>query len=157
MTIDDNGPRCNCGNTGCWETLASGSALAKEARYRIEKGAKTSILDYAGGDTKKVTAQVIQTAAEHGDTLARELLTQTSYYIGVGLANLINLFNPELIVIGGGLSNIGDMLLGPAFKVAGERAYKEAYQAVRFALAELGRNSGVLGAAAFALREMKGS
>ena len=155
MTIDDNGPVCNCGNKGCWETLASGTALAREARHRIEKGARTSILDYAEGDVEKVTAQVIHSAAKQGDSLAKELIVQTGYYIGVGLANLINIFNPELIVIGGGLSSIGDMLLEPAFKVAGERAYKEAFQAVRFACAELGRNSAVLGAAAFALGETR--
>ncbi len=155
MTIDDNGPLCNCGNTGCWETLASGTALAREARRQIKEGARTSILDYADGDTEKVTAQVIHTAAEQGDDLAKELITRTGYYVGVGLANLINIFNPELIVIGGGLSNIGNMLLEPAYKVAGERAFKPAYQAVRFASAELGRDSGVLGAAAFALQEMR--
>jgi glucokinase len=155
MTIDDEGPICNCGNKGCWEALASGTALAKEARHRIEEGNRTSILEYTEGDVEKVTAQVVHNAAEHGDSLAKELIAWTGYYVGVGLANLINIFNPELIVIGGGLSNIGDMLLKPAFKVAGERAYKEAFQAVRFASAELGRNSGVLGAAAFALQEMK--
>jgi glucokinase len=155
MTIDDNGPICNCGNRGCWETLASGTALAKEARRRIKEGGKTSILEYTGGDVEKVTAQVIHSAAQQGDSLAKELIAQTGYYVGVGLANLINIFNPELIVIGGGLSNIGDMLLEPAFETAGKRAYKEAFQAVRFASAELGQNSGVLGAAAFALQEMR--
>jgi len=155
MTIDDNGPICNCGNRGCWETLASGTALAREARHRIKEGVRTSILEYAEGDVEKVTAQAIHNAAEQGDSLAKELITRTGYYVGVGLVNLINIFNPELIVIGGGLSNIGDMLLGPAFKVAKERTYKKTFQAVRFASAELGRNSGVLGAAAFALQEMK--
>ena len=155
MTIDDNGPICNCGNRGCWETLASGTALAREARYQIEQGAETSILDYAGGAMENVSAEVIHKAAQAGDNLARKLIDRIGYYFGVGLANLINIFNPELIVVGGGLSHIGDMLLEPAFKVAGERAFKEAYKAVRFALAELGRNSGVLGAAAFALEEMK--
>jgi glucokinase len=154
MTIDDNGPICNCGNRGCWETLASGTALAKEAKHRIKEGVRTSILEYADGDIEKVTAQVIHSAAQQGDSLAKELIARTGYYIGVGLANLINIFNPELIVIGGGLSNIGDMLLKPAFKTARERAYKEVFQAVRFASAGLGRNSGVLGAAAFALHEM---
>jgi len=157
MTIDDEGPICNCGNRGCWETLASGTALAREARHRIKEGVKTSILEYAEGDVEKVTAQVIHSAADQGDGLAKELIARTGYYVGVGLANLINIFNPELIVIGGGLSNVGDMLLKPAFKTAGERAYKEAFQAVRFAFAELGRNSGVLGAAAFALQEMRRS
>ena len=155
MTIDDNGPICNCGNKGCWETLASGTALAREAKHRIKEGARTSILKYAEGDLEKVTAQVIHSAAEQGDSLAEELIAWISYYVGVGLANLINIFNPELIVIGGGLSNIGDMLFTPAFKVAGERAYKEALQAVRFASAKLGRHSGVLGAAIFALQEMR--
>jgi glucokinase len=157
MTIDDNGPICNCGNRGCWETLASGTALAREARQQIKEGVRTSILEYAEGDIEKVTAQVIHSAAEQGDSLAKELIARTGYYVGVGLANLINIFNPELIVIGGGLSNIGDMLLKPAFKTAGERAYKEAFQAVRFASAELGRNSGVLGAAAFGFWEMRKS
>jgi len=154
MTIDDEGPICNCGSRGCWETVASGTALAKEARRKIKEGVRTSILEYAEGDVEKVTAPVIHSAAKQGDRLAKELIARTGYYVGVGLANLINIFNPELIVIGGGLSNIGDMLLEPAFKVAGERAYKEAFQAVHFASAELGRNSGVLGAATYALQEM---
>jgi len=155
MTIDENGPNCNCGNRGCWETLASGTALAREAKNRIAGGVRTSILEYAEGDIEKVTAQAIHTAAQQGDSVAKELIARTGYYVGVGLANLINIFNPELIVIGGGLSTIGDMLLKPAFKVAGERAFKEAFQAVRFASAGLGRNSGVLGAAAYAFQEMK--
>jgi glucokinase len=154
MTIDTNGPKCNCGNTGCWETLASGTALAREARQRIAAGAKTSILEYSNGDIKKVSAETVHNATRQGDALAEELIAQTGYYVGVGLANLINIFNPELIVIGGGLSNIGDRLLKPAYKVAGERAYEPAFKSVRFARAELGRNSGVIGAAAYAFREM---
>ena len=157
MTIDDNGPICNCGNKGCWETLASGTALAREAKRRIKEGAKTSILKYTEGDLEKVTAPIIHSAAEQGDKLARDLIARTGYYVGVGIANLINIFNPELIVVGGGLSNIGDMLLKPAFKEAADRSYKEAFQAVRLVPAGLGRNSGVLGAAAFALKEMKKS
>ena len=155
MTIDDRGPLCNCGNRGCWETLASGTALAREARQRIEEGVATSILEYARGDAAKVTAQAVHSAARQGDGLAQELIARTGYYVGVGLANLINIFNPELIVIGGGLSNIGDILLEPAFKVAGERAYREAFRAVRFASAALGRDSGVLGAAVFAASELR--
>jgi glucokinase len=155
MTIDDKGSICNCGNRGCWETLASGTALAREARRQIEERVRTSILEYAEKDIDKVTAQAVHSAAQQGDSLAKELIARTGYYVGVGLANLINIFNPELIVIGGGLSSIGDMLLKPAFKVAGERAFKEAFQAVRFASAGLGQNSGVLGAAAFALQEVR--
>ena len=154
MVIDDGGPQCNCGNKGCWETLASGTALAREARHRIKEGAATSILKYADGNIEKINAEAIHEAAQAGDKLANELIAQTAYYLGVGLANLINIFNPEVIVIGGGLSNIGDMLLKPAFEEAGRRAFRQSYQAVRFARAELGRNSGVLGAAAYALEKI---
>ncbi len=154
MTIDDNGPVCNCGNRGCWEALASGTALAREAKRCIEAGKRTSILKCAEGDLEKVTPQAIHAAARQGDKLAKQLIARTGYYVGVGLANLINIFNPELIVIGGGLSNMGDMLLEPAIKTAGDRAFKEAYQSVRFASAQLGGNSGVLGAAAFALEKI---
>ena len=157
MVISDDGPVCNCGNRGCWEALASGTALAREARKRIEEGKQTSILDYADGNIEKVTAEVVQKAAEAGDSVARELINITGYYIGVGLANLVNIFNPELIVIGGGLSNIGDILLQPAYEEARRRAFPQPFQAVRFARAELGRNSGVIGAAAFALKEMERS
>jgi glucokinase len=155
MTIDDKGPLCNCGNHGCWETLASGTALARKARERIGLGAETSILELASGDVGQVTAKIIQMAAEAGDALAAELIADNAYYLGVGFANLLNIFNPEMIVIGGGLSNIGDRLLVPAYEEAARRAYTSAYEAVRFAPAALGRNSGVLGAAAHAVDMLK--
>jgi len=155
MVVNDKGPQCNCGNKGCWETLASGTALAREARQSIREGAATSILEHADGNIEKISAESIHEAAQAGDKLANELIARTAYYLGVGLANLINIFNPEVIVIGGGLSNIGDMLLKPAFEEAKRRAFKQAYQAVRLARAELGRNSGVLGAAAFALEQVR--
>ncbi len=157
MVIDDEGPPCNCGNRGCWESLASGTALAREARQRIEAGATTSIVEYVNGNLERINAEAIHKAAQAGDNLAIDLIAQSAYYLGVGLANLINIFNPEVIVIGGGLSNIGDMLLKPAFEEAERRAFKQAYQAVRFARAELGRNSGVLGATAFALEKLRGT
>jgi len=155
MTIDTNGPKCSCGNTGCWETLASGKALAREAKRRIKDGTKTAILEYADGDINKVNAEVVHKAARQGDTLAKEVIAHVSYYIGVGLTNLVNIFNPELIVIGGGLANIGDILLEPAYKLVRESVNKTAFASVRFARAELGGNSGVIGAAAYVFREME--
>jgi glucokinase len=155
MVVDDEGPLCHCGNRGCWEALVSGTALAREARRKIEEGAATSILECAGGDIDRVNAEVIHKAAQASDSLAKELIARAAYYLGVGLSSLINIFNPEVVVIGGGLSDIGDMLLKPAFEEAGRRAYKQVCQSVRFARAELGRDSGVLGAAAFALRKMR--
>ena len=155
MTIADEGPPCRCGNQGCWEALASGTALAKAARKRIETGVDTTILSFADGKIENVTAQTVQSAAEKGDPVADELIRKTAYYFGVGLANLINVFNPEMIVIGGGLSNMGERLFKPAHEVVEERAFNRAYRTVRFVKAALGRDSGVLGAAAFAFDEMK--
>lgn len=148
MTINDKGPKCNCGNTGCWETLASGTALAREARERIERGEKTLMRDLVSGDLQQLSAETVQQAAEQGDDLAGKIIGLTAYYFGVGLANVINIFNPEMIVIGGGVSNMGSMLLDPAFETARKRAYRVAYEAVRFESPRLGKNSGILGTAA---------
>lgn len=156
MTIDEKGPPCNCGNVGCWEALASGTALASEARRLIVKGQRTSILEQAGGDLQKVTARTVQKAAAAGDDLAESLVARTAHYLGTGLANLINIFNPDVIALGGGLTHLGEMLLEPAYTVAQQRSFKPAYEAVRFVEAELGRNSGVLGAADHALRQAAG-
>ena len=112
------------------------------------------MLEYADGSIEKIDARTIYRAAEDGDFLAGELILKTGYYLGVETANLINLLNPERIVIGGGLSSMGEVLLGKAKKVAGERAYRVAFEAVDFVQAGLGRNSGVLGAAAFALQQI---
>lgn len=153
MTIDVNGPRCNCGNIGCWEALASGTALAREAVARIQAGAQTTILSFCEGDLKKVSAETVFLAAQRGDELAGELISRTAYYFGVGLANLVNIFNPELILIGGGLSQMGQPLLAPALKVVKERAFELPARAVRIEMAKLGADVGVLGAVALVLEE----
>jgi glucokinase len=149
MVIDDQGPMCKCGNRGCWEMLASGKALAVEARRLIQEGEPTSILHYAV-DAESVDARAVEQAAAAGDALALSLISRAAYYLGVGLGNIINVFNPERIVIGGGLSNIGDRLLLPAYAEAGRRAFKQPFDTVKFARAALGRDSGVIGAAVFA-------
>lgn len=151
MTIDVNGPRCNCGNIGCWETLASGTALAREAVKRITEGAWTSIIELVGGDVSKVDAKIVGLAAKQGDELAQELVSRLGYYFGVGLANLVNIFNPELILVGGGVAKIGDLLLQPAIKIVKERAFSTSANAVEIKPAILGDDSGILGAVAFVL------
>jgi len=153
MTIDVNGPRCNCGNIGCWENFASGRALAREAVERIEAGAKTTILSFADGDLKSVTAKTVSLAAQAGDGLAKELILRTGYYLGVGLVNLVNAFNPELILIGGGLSQMGSLFMDPAVEVVKERAFRLPASAVRIEIAKLGADAGALGAVALVLKE----
>jgi len=153
MTIDVNGPRCECGNVGCWETLASGTAVAKEAIRRLNNGERSSLIEIVGGKLESITAETVGVAAQRGDSLALDVMTEAATYLGVGLVNLVNIFNPGLIIIGGGMAKLGDFLLAPARQVVRERAFQLSAQAVRIVPAELGDNAGVLGAAAFAFQE----
>jgi len=149
MTIDLNGPRCACGNIGCLEVLASGKAVAREAQRIIAQGAKTAILDLAEGDPQYVTAQTVATAAQKGDAVALSIVNKAATYLGVGLVNLVNIFNPEMIIVGGGMGKMGELLLKPARRVVSERAFQFPASVVRIVSSELGDNSGVFGAVAF--------
>ena len=153
MTIDDNGPRCSCGNTGCLETLVSGTAVTKEAIKRIRQGERSSIAEIVGGKVENITAEKVSLAAQDGDSLALEVILKAATYLGVGLVNLVNIFNPEMIIIGGGMAKMGDLLLNPARQVVRERAFQLPAQAVRIVSAQLGDDAGVLGAAVFAWQQ----
>jgi len=155
MTIDVNGPSCECGNIGCLETLASGTAMAREARRRITQGERSSLVEMVAGKIEDITAEKIGVAARAGDSLALDIIAEAGNYLGVGMVNLVNIFNPEMLIVGGGVAKIGDLLLDPARQVVKERAFQISAQAVRIVPAQLGDEAGVLGAAVFAL-EQKG-
>jgi len=155
MTIDVNGPRCNCGNIGCWETLASGTALAREAVRRIAQGEQTFLVKLVDGDMSRIDAKIIFEAAQQGDKLAQELVSHLGFYLGVGLVNLVNIFNPELILIGGGVAKMGDLLLRPAIRVVKERAFKTGVNTVKIRPALLGDDSCLLGAVALVLEYLE--
>ncbi|MEW6033911.1 MAG: ROK family protein [Chloroflexota bacterium] len=150
MVIDVNGPRCGCGNKGCLEALASGTAIAREATERLAHGIRSSIPQYAGG-SGDITAQAVAAAAGHGDRLAQGVISRAARYLGVGLANLINIFNPEVVVVGGGVAKMGEMLLKPARRVMRQKAFKLPASVVRIVPAQLGAEAGVIGAAMYAL------
>ena len=151
MTIDVNGPRCSCGNIGCWEMLASGTAMAREAISRISRGERSILTEMVEGKVENITVEKVETAARAGDSLALEVISQAATYLGVGMVNLVNIFNPEMIIVGGGVAKMGELLLQPARQVVRERAFKLATGAVRIVPAQLGEDGGVLGAAVFAL------
>jgi glucokinase len=147
ITIEADGPQCHCGNFGCLEALASGWAIAKEAVTRINQGERSSIIELVEGGVENITAETVSAAARRGDRLACDIVARAANYLGIGLANLVNIFNPELIVIGGGLSKMGNMLLKPAREVIKERAFRLPAQSVRIVRARLGSNAGIIGAA----------
>ncbi len=153
MTIDINGPRCACGNTGCLEVLASGTAVAREAVRRIEKGEKSSLVDVVQGKLQDITAENVGAAAQGGDILSLDVISTAATYLGIGMVNLVNIFNPEMIVVGGGMAKLGDLLLNPGRQMVNQRAFPISAQAVRIETAQLGDEAGLFGAAVFAREE----
>jgi glucokinase len=153
MIVEVNGTRCRCGNTGCLETLASGTAMAKEAMSRISQGAKSSLSEMVEGKLEDITAEKVYLAAKGGDSLALEVIARAAYYLGIASVNLVNIFNPEMIIIGGSVAEMGDLLLEPVRQMIKERAFPLLAQSVRIVPARLGNDAGIFGAAIFALEQ----
>jgi glucokinase len=153
QTIDIHGPRCNCGNYGCLEALASGPAIARAAQAALQAGEQSIILDLAGGIPDMVTAEHVTQAAQHGDVLAMHLIRRAGMYIGVGIANIIAMFNPQLVVVGGGVSNAGPLLFSAIETTVAERAMPIMRQGVRIVPAALGDDVGILGGVALVLSQ----
>lgn len=155
MTVDVNGPECGCGNTGCLEMLASGRVVERDAIKRVSRGESSSLSEMVGGKTDDITAEMVGTAAKNGDPLALDVLSRAAYYLGVGMVNVVNIFNPDMIVLGGGMAELGDLFIGPGRKMVAERAFPVSSRAVRVVTAQLGNEAGVYGAAAFALERSR--
>ncbi|HEX9676508.1 MAG TPA: ROK family protein [Anaerolineales bacterium] len=150
QTLDPDGPLCGCGQPGHLEAFASGPAIAREARKALEQGRSSTIPEHAGG---AVTAKSVAAAANGGDALAIELLRQAGYYLGLGLANLIHILEPQRILIGGGVSRAGELLLGPARQTVEQRLMSPVYRGVEILSAALGPDVGLMGAAALVMQE----
>jgi glucokinase len=158
MTIDDSGPECGCGNRGCLEMLASGMAVARQAKKLVREGGTSALTVMADGNIDSITAEMVEAAARQADKTAQEIIDRAAYYLGVGMVNIVNIFNPEMIIIGGGMAAMGDMLIGPGRKMVKERAFSVSSQGVSIVTAQLGNDAGVYGAAVFTLeKRLRGS
>jgi glucokinase len=151
MVIDMDGPRCqgNCPNRGCVEALASGTALAREAG-RIAGERRDSSLARAAADGRELAGPLVTELAHDGDAAAIEALELIGTRLGVALASLVNIFNPEVVVIGGGVIAAGELLLGPARAEMLRRALPPSRDEVRIVAAHFGVEAGMIGAAALA-------
>lgn len=147
MTIDANGRRCKCGNYGCVEAYASGPNIALRAVEALESGAESVLPSYVGGDLRAITAQTVYQAAQSGDPLALEVVGDTAKFLGAAVASLINIFNPEAVVIVGGVTLAGDHLFIPLTREVSRRAFKPAVQVCRIVPGTLTGVAGVYGAA----------
>jgi len=146
-TIDTEGRRCKCGNYGCLEAYASGPNIALRAVEELEAGAESRLRALVGGDLSKITAQTVYQAAADGDELALEVVNDTAKFLGVGIGNLLNVFNPEVVVVCGGVTLAGDHLFEPLRREVARRAFKPAVTACRIVPGELAGTAGVYGAA----------
>ncbi len=149
ITIRDNGPLCSCGNYGCLEAMAGGGAIAQKARAAVKAGRRTQLAMI--GDVNQITALDVARAARLGDLVAQQIMAEAGGYLGIAIASLVNLFNPSMVVIGGGVAQIGDLLLDPIRQAVRERSLRSAAQAVRISAAVLGRRSTSMGAVVQAL------
>ena len=157
MTIDANGRRCKCGNDGCLEAYASGPAIAARAVEGIASGAETALPQYVGGDLSRITAQVVYEAAHDGDAYALEMVRETAKLLGAGVANIVNIFNPEIVVICGGVTLAGEKLFGPLRSEVQRRAFKPAWEVCRIVPGVLTGTAGVYGAAAVFMQQTWGA
>mgnify|MGYP002778886750 CR=1 FL=1 len=148
MTIDSTGRRCKCGNYGCLEAYASGTAIAERAREALEVGEDSLLPELAGGRMDRITAALVYEASERGDALAREIVRDTARFLGAGIANLLNTFNPDVVVIAGGVTQAGEALFGPLNAEVRRRAFRPAVEACRIVPGTLPGSAGVVGAVA---------
>jgi glucokinase len=151
MTVDMHGPPCqsNCPNYGCLETVCSGTALVRMASVAVARRPDTQ-LGHALEEGRELTGPLITEMAQQGDPVARGVLAEMGHNLGVGIVSLVNIFNPQVVVIGGGVSAAGDLLLEPARALVRERALLPGRDAVRIEVARFGAEAGLLGAALMA-------
>jgi len=148
MTINPAGPVCSCGMRGCFESMASGTAIARDAKERISSGSTSIISDMVERDLERITAATVEQAARQGDELAKAVMLEAAVNLGIGLSNLIVIFDPQAVVVGGGVTKSNDLIFEPARKTVAQRVGKYFAKDTPILKAALGDNVGLIGAAA---------
>jgi len=143
LTIDENGPLCDCGNHGCLEAFAGGHAIARQGQALAKSGKRTLLAEIP---IEKITAFEVADAAKRGDLYAQEILRKAGTHVGIAIAGLINLFNPSVVIVGGGVAQVGDIITVPIRQAVRERAMHASEQSVRITTGMLGRRSVLIGA-----------
>jgi glucokinase len=157
IIVEPGGPLCGCGNLGCWEQVASGRAIGRLGRRAAMDHPQTLMVELAGGDPDKVDGPVVTAAAKRGDPVATHVLAEVGRRLGEGIGGLVNVLDPDIVVVGGGAIEAGELILAPA-----RRSFVETVEApqhrpeVPIVAAALGNDAGAVGAADLALRELVG-
>lgn len=152
MTIIPDGPMCACGRRGHLEAVASGPAIARIARERLANGEKSTLREAVGGDLSQITAETVGNAANAGDALAAAIVQQAGRYIGISISSLMHLLNPEMFVLGGGVTKIGDLLFDTIREAVRDYAmHPRFWEDTPIVRAALGSDVGLVGAAALVM------
>ncbi|MFQ5498587.1 MAG: ROK family protein [Candidatus Zixiibacteriota bacterium] len=141
-----DGPVCGCGNKGCLEAYCSSRAILNRAKRKLEKRMSNTFENILGGDTKNLTIKKLFTAGKRGDEIAHETIDETARYLAIGLAGIVNLINPEVIVIGGGIADGGGGFLESVSAEVKQRAFSSAIKGLSIVKASLGNDAGFIGA-----------
>jgi len=155
IIVDPGGPLCGCGNHGCWEQMASGHAIGRLGREAVREHPGSPLAGLAGGDPDRMTGEMVTEAARRGDDVAKDVLAVVGRWLGEGIAGLVNVLDPQIVVVGGGAVEARDLLLEPA-RVAFAASVEAADHRpeVPIVPAQLGNDAGAVGAAALALEEL---
>lgn len=155
IIVEPGGPRCGCGNLGCWEQMAAGRAIDRLGREAAREHPGSGLAALSGGDPEKVSGRLVTEAAQQGDDVAIGVLAEVGRRLGEGIAGLVNVLDPQIVVVGGGAVVAGDLLLDPA-RAAFQHAVEgpEYRPRVPVVAAQLGNDAGAVGAAALALEEL---
>lgn len=146
-TIKFDGVKCECGRVGCWEAYASVTALIRQTKEAMLSHPESIINEITGGDPEKISGKTVFEAADKGDKTAEEVIENYIKYISVGVVDVVNVFQPEAVVVGGGISKQGDRLLDPVRKAVKEASYGDEIPKAKIVAATLGNDAGIIGAA----------
>lgn len=156
MVLEVNGPKCGCGNRGCWEALASRTALFRQVQEAVKGGQRTVLTEMLGNDLKNLRSGDLRKAIKQGDKLVEHIVEEAAKYTGIAVANLINVVNPEVVVLGGGLMDaLENEMMHVVIETAREHAFPGSDKGVKILPSKLGDDAGITGGAVLARRETK--
>src|SRR5437016_9900744 len=153
MVVKVSGPKCGCGHTGCFEALASRTAIFRRIKEAVKEGQKTLLTEMLGPDLEDLRSGDLRKAIKRGDKFVEHVIEEAAEYTGIAVANLINLFNPEVVVIGGGLmEQLEDEMLAIIIETAMDYAMPGTTKGIEVMATQLGDDAGITGAAVLALK-----
>lgn len=153
MTVNPDGPKCVCGNSGCLEVYASARGIVDRTIEAIESGGETRLKEITEGNFYKISSEIVYQVAKDGDSLARDIMREMGRYLGIGIANLINIFNPEAVIIGGGVKEAWDLFIESAKREIQKRAFSIPVERAKIVQSSLSEG-GLIGAAGIAMKVM---